>query len=98
MSTQIEIHTEEHALVPDHDGVTFTVYLDGRKVQCIITGEALKSQFNSADKPIMDIFTDNEETIASLTSFILVTRPERVNGTVFIRPEDLMDFAARGTA
>lgn len=92
MSTQIDIHTEERALVPDHESVTFNVYLDGRKVQCIITGEALKSQFQGPDKPIMDIFADNEETIASLTSFILVTRPERVNGTVFISPDDLKDF------
>ena len=95
MSTHIDVHTEERTLAPDRDGVSFNVYLDGRKVKCIITGEALKSQFKSPDKPIMDIFTDNEHTIASLTNFILITQAERVDGTVFISPEDLMDFDSR---
>lgn len=94
MNSQIEIHTEEHMLTPDHDGVAFNIYLDGEKLQCVITGAALKSRFKESAKPIMDIFIDNQETIASMTGFLLATHPERIDGAVIIRPEDLQQQLA----
>lgn len=96
MSMQIEVHTEERMLTPNQDGVEFNVYLDGEKVQCVITGAALKSQFKDSVRPIMDIFTDNQDTIASMTSFLLTTRPERIDGAVIIRPEDLRTVPVTG--
>lgn len=95
MTTQIEVHTEEHALTPNQDGVEFNVYLDGAKVSCVITGAALKSQFKDSVRPIMDIFTDNQDTIAAMASFLLSTRPERVDGAVIIGQEDAKTFAGR---
>lgn len=92
MSMQIEVHTEERVLMPNHEDVGFTIYLDGEKVQCVITGAALKSQFKSPDKPSMEIFADNQEVIASMAAFLLSTRPERVDGAVLIRPEDLKNY------
>lgn len=91
----VEVHTEERRLAPNHDGVAFNVYMDGEKVQCIITGEALKSQFQDADKPLMDIFADNEKTITSLTSFLLAAKPEHMDGAVVINLEDLQKFSRR---
>ena len=94
MSTQIDVHTEERVLMPNHEDVGFNIYLDGEKVQCVITGAALKSQFKSPDKPSLEIFADNQEVIASMAAFLISSRPERVDGAVIIRPEDLKDYLA----
>ncbi|MGE5625597.1 MAG: DUF1488 family protein [Bacillota bacterium] len=92
MNTQVEIHTEEHSLSPDKDGVSFNAYVDGEKVECIITGAALKSQFKSIGKPIMDVFTENQEIIGSMAAFLISSRPQLIDGTVIIHPEDLRSY------
>ncbi|HSN18387.1 MAG TPA: DUF1488 family protein [Gammaproteobacteria bacterium] len=92
MNSEIEVHTDERSLLPGQEGVTFNAYVDGHKVECVITGIALKSQFKDPDKPIMEIFADNQDVIGSMATFLISARPERVDGAVVIRAEDLKDF------
>ena len=92
MNSQVEINTEEYSLSPDKDGVSFNAYVDGEKVECIITGAALKSQFKSAGKPIMDVFSENQKIIGSMAAFLISTQPQLVDGTVIIHPDDLKDY------
>lgn len=89
MSSTIEVHTEEHALSPDKASISFVAYVDGRKVDCVITGAALKSHFHSGDKDISDVFTENQEAIGTLAAYLIGTRPQKVDGHLLINLQDI---------
>jgi len=89
MSGMVEIHTEEHALSPDKGSVSFTAYVDGKKVDCIITGAALKSHFHSGDKTITDVFIENQESIGTIAAFLIKAAPQKVDGHLWISLENM---------
>lgn len=89
MSGAIEVHTEEPTLSPDKSSISFHAYVDGRKVDCVITGAALKSHFRSGDKAISDVFTENQEAIGTIAAFLINAAPHKVDGHLLISLEDL---------
>lgn len=92
MTTQAEAHMGEQSLAPDQDGVLFDIYVNGERVQCTVTGAALKSRFHSGDRPLLDVFAENQEVIRSLAAFLISTRPQMMDGALLIHPEDLLAF------
>lgn len=88
----VTVHTEKPTLGLDNDSVSFIAYVNGEKVDCTITGEALKSQFRSPDKPILQVFKENHVLIGAMAEFLINTRPERVDGALVLHSEDIKRF------
>lgn len=94
-ASSVTVHTERPVLQPDENAVTFTADVGGKQVDCTITGEALRSQFHSGDKPILQVFSENRQAIGAMTHFLISTSHEFVDGSVVIGPEELRDIASR---
>jgi len=86
MADTVNVQTEPHILSPDKGSISFAAYVDGHKIECIITAEALKSHFKSADKPIDQVFNENQQAIRSMAEFLLTTGHQRVDGQLLIDP------------
>lgn len=91
MAGAIEVHTEEHTLSPDKSSISFHAYVDGRKVDCIITGAALKAHYRSGDKAITDVFTENQEAIGTIAAFMIKAAPQKVDGHLWISLENMQE-------
>jgi hypothetical protein len=88
MSGNIEVHTETHTLSPDKDSISFVAYLDGRKVDCIITGEALK-MLPSSSREISDSFTENQMTIGAIAESLMKANYQHIDGELLIGVDDI---------
>lgn len=95
MAEIVDVQTEPHALSPDKGSITFAAYVDGHKVECIITAEALNSHFKGAGKPIDQIFSENQQVIRSMAEFLLATGHQQVDGHLLIDAEDFGKQARR---
>lgn len=95
MSGAIEVHTEEHTLSPDKNSISFFAYVDGRKVDCVITLAALKSHFHSGDKTITDVFTENQEAIGTIAAYLINAKPQKVDGHLLIDLENMQEGMRR---
>ena len=91
MPDSVEVHTEQHTLSPDNDSISFIAYVDGRKVDCVITGAAL-AHFPGGDKPIGEVFDANRDTIGSIAEFLISGGHRHVDGMMLIRPEDVEHY------
>ena len=87
----VEVHTEQHTLLPDKDSISFVAYVDGRKVDCVITGAAL-AHFPGGDKSISEVFDANRETIGSIAEFLISGRHQHMDGMMVIRLEDIEQY------
>ncbi|HEV2321282.1 MAG TPA: DUF1488 family protein [Gammaproteobacteria bacterium] len=95
MAETVDIQTEPHILSPDKGSISFAAYIDGDKIECVITAEALKSYFGSADKPIDQVFSENQEAIRSMAEFLLTSGHQRTDGHLLIVDEDFRRRARR---
>ncbi len=86
MTQSVEVHTEQRILAPDR--VSFFAYVDGKKVDCVITGEALRDHFRGAGRPISEVFDENRETISNMAEYLINARHHLVDGTLMIDPRD----------
>lgn len=96
MPRSVEVHTEQPTLSADQDSISFVAYVDGKKVDCIITGVALKSYFHDEQKPLMDVFSEHQDTIGSMAAFLITSGHQFADGAVVIEPEDLRRYHAEG--
>ncbi len=94
MRRSVEVHTTEPVLSADRDSISFVAYLDGKKVDCTITGVALKSYFHDDQKPLMDVFSEHQETIGSMAAFLLSSGHQFADGALVIQPEDMRRYQA----
>ena len=88
MAEIVDVQTEPHTLSPDKGSISFAAYMDGHKIECIVTAEALKSYFADTDKPIDQVFSENQQAIRSMAEFLLTTNHQLPDGQVVIGVED----------
>ena len=95
MTGTVEIHTEQHTLMPDKDSVSFIAYVDGHKVDCVVTSAAL-ARLSDVGKPLSEVFEENRDALGSIAEFMITTGHRRVDGALVITPEDVEKFHTAG--